>query len=167
MQFANDYVEIVSFADQPLYKQILLSDKYNRANDSFYNVTLDDMKMLVDTALHKGWSVGWEGDVTETGFNYTGGFASFADSAHQYDEERLANYKNESTERDHMLQIAGIGKDENNKKWYYMKNSWGTWFSQQGGYLYMEENYFRLKTVILFVNKQALPESLKIKLGLN
>ncbi len=167
VQFANDYVEIVSFGGQPLYKQFILADKYNWANDSFYNVTLDDMHMLVDTALHKGWSVGWEGDVTETGFNYIGGFASFADSAHQYDEERLVNYKNESTERDHMLQIAGIGKDENNKKWYYMKNSWGTWFNQQGGYLYMEENYFRLKTVILFVNKQALPEILKIKLGLN
>ncbi|MBK9570147.1 MAG: hypothetical protein IPO53_09660 [Chitinophagaceae bacterium] len=101
------------------------------------------------------------------GFNYTGGYASFPDSAHQYDEERLANYKNESTERDHMLQIAGIGNDKNGKKWYYLKNSWGTFFSKFEGYLYMEENYFRLKTVILFVNKQALPQILKNKLGLN
>ncbi|MBK7560584.1 MAG: hypothetical protein IPI68_03460 [Chitinophagaceae bacterium] len=165
--FGNDYLELVSFADQPLYKQFILSDKYNWANDSFYNVTLDDMHQLVDSALHKGWSVGWEGDVTETGFQHTGGYASFPDSAHQYDEERLANYKNESTERDHMLQIAGIGNDKNGKKWYYLKNSWGTFFSKFDGYLYMEENYFRLKTVILFVNKQALPQILKNKLGLN
>ena len=166
VRFGNDYAELVSFADQPFYKQFILADKYNWANDSFYNITLDDMHMLVDTALHKGWSVGWEGDVTETGFNYIGGYAYFPDSAHYYDEERLINYKNESTERDHMLQIAGIGRDENNKKWYYLKNSWGTYFSKYDGYLYMEENYFRLKTVILFVNKQALPQSLKEKLGI-
>lgn len=35
------------------------------------------------------------------------------------------------------------------------------------GYLYMDENYFRLKTVILFVNKEALSQSLKDKLGIN
>lgn len=167
VKFGNDYVELVSFADQPLYKQFILADKYNWANDSFYNITLDDMQMLVDTALHKGWSVGWEGDVTEKGFSQIGGYASFPDSAHRYDEERLDNYKTEATERDHMLHLAGTGRDENNKKWYYLKNSWGTYFSKYKGYLYMEENYFRLKTVILFVNKQALPQSLKEKLGIN
>ncbi len=166
VKFGNDYVELVSFADKPLYKQLILADKYNWANDSFYNITLADMHTVVDTALHTGWSVGWEGDVTEEGFHYYGGYASFADSAHQYDEERLANYKSEVTERDHMLQITGIGKDENNKKWYYLKNSWGTFFSKYNGYLFMEENYFRLKTVILFVNKKGLPQSLKDKLGL-
>jgi bleomycin hydrolase len=167
VRFGNDYAELVAFADQPLYKQFVLADKYNWANDSFHNITLDDMLMLVDTALHNGWSVGWEGDVTEASFNYFSGYASFADSVHRYDEERLLNYKTEVTERDHMLQIAGVGRDENNKKWYYMKNSWGTWFSKYKGYLFMEENYFRLKTVILFVNKQALPKSLREKLGIN
>lgn len=122
--------------------------------------------MLVDTALSNGWSVGWEGDVTETGFHYWSGYASLADSSHNYDMERLANYKTEVTERDHMLQIAGAGRDENNKKWYYLKNSWGRYNGENEGYLFMEENYFRLKTVILFVNKQALPQSLKEKLGI-
>jgi bleomycin hydrolase len=73
LRFADDYVELVSFADKPLYKQFILADKYNWANDSFWNISLADMQMLVDTALHKGWSVGWEGDVTETGFNFWDG----------------------------------------------------------------------------------------------
>ena len=166
VQFDNDYIELVSFADQPYYKKFILSDKYNWASDSFYNITPEDMLMLVDTALHKGWSVGWEGDVTEKEFHYAGGYASFADTAHFYDEERLINYRNETTERDHMLHITAVGKDESNKKWYYLKNSWGTYFSKYDGYLYIEENYFRLKTVILFVNKQALPQSLKEMLGI-
>ncbi len=165
VKFDDDYMELVSFANQPLYKKFVLIDKYNWARDSFYNITLDDMHRLVDTALAKGWSVGWEGDVTESGFNYYAGFAAFPDSLHHYDEERIVNYKNESTERDHMLQIVGIGRDQHNKKWYYMKNSWGRWFSPFQGYLYMEENYFKLKTVILFVNKRGLPGDLAKELG--
>lgn len=116
IRFDNDFAELVSFADQPLYKKFILADKYNWANDSFYNITLDDMHMLVDTALHNGWSDGWEGDVTEKEFQYAGGYASFADEAHFYNEERIINYKNETTERDHMLQITAVGKDESNKK---------------------------------------------------
>ncbi|MDZ4794798.1 MAG: C1 family peptidase [Bacteroidota bacterium] len=166
VQLGNDYIELVSFADQPLYQQFILADKYNWANDSFYNITLDDMLAVTDMALQKGWSVGWEGDVTEDGFHYYSGYAAFADTARNYDEERLANYKTERIERDHMLQVAGAGKDENNKRWYYMKNSWGSFLSKYGGYLYMEENYFRLKTVILFVNKNAIPQNLKEKLGI-
>jgi bleomycin hydrolase len=166
VHFTNDYAELVSFTDHPLYKQFVLVDKFNWANDSFYNVALADMQMIVDTALSKGWSVGWEGDVTEPGFSYFGGYASLDNATHSYDEERLVNYKNETTERDHMLHIVGEGRDENNRKWYYMKNSWGTWFSKYKGYLYMEDDYFKLKTVILMVNKSALPQSLREKMGL-
>jgi bleomycin hydrolase len=166
VHFANDYIEVVSFADHPLYKQFVLADKFNWANDSFYNISLADMQMLVDTALAKGWSVGWEGDVTEAGFNYYGGYASADNETHNYDQDRLANYKDESTERDHMLHIVGAGKDENNRKWYYMKNSWGTWFSKYKGYLFMEEKYFKLKTVIMMVNKAAMPQRLREKMNL-
>jgi bleomycin hydrolase len=167
MPFINDYIEVVSFSDKPFDKQFILQDKFNWSNDSFYNISLHDMQMLVDTALAKGWSVGWEGDVTEKGFNHYRGFAVVNDTTHQYEEERLDSYKNESTERDHMLHIVGTGRDENNGKWYYMKNSWGTLFSRYKGYLFMQEDYFKLKTVILLVNKAALPQKIKEKLKLN
>lgn len=166
VKFADDYVELVSFADKPLYQSFILADKYNWANDSFWNIRLADMQMLVDTALASGWSVGWEGDVTETGFNHFWGYAAMADSSYQFDRQRLDNYQTEVTERDHMLHLSGMGYDENGKKWYYLKNSWGSGSSKHKGYLYMEENYFRMKTVILFVNKKALPVELKNKLGM-
>ena len=165
VHFENDYIELMSFADLPFYKKCLLDDKFNWAGDSLYNITIADMQQLIDTALTNGWSVGWEGDVTEPGFSSFGGFATLNDSSQNYDEERLKNYKTEVTERDHMLHLVGIGKDENDRKWYYLKNSWGSW-ANNNGYLFMSEDYFILKTVVLMVNKAALPESLKEKLNL-
>jgi len=165
IHFENDYVELMSFADLPLYKKCLLDDKFNWAGDSLYNIPLSDMQILIDSALANGWSIGWEGDVTEPGFGPFSGFAMLYDSTYNYDEERLKNYKTEATERDHMLHLVGIGKDENDQKWYHLKNSWGSW-ANNNGYLFMSENYFKLKTVILMVNKAALPQSLWKKLKL-
>ena len=51
--FENDYVELMSFADQPLYKKCLLDDKFNWAGDSLYNIPLSDMQILIDSALVK------------------------------------------------------------------------------------------------------------------
>ncbi len=167
VRFGDDYVELVSFSDKPFYRPFILRDKYNWANDSFWNISLSDLQMVIDTALGKGWTVGWEGDVTEPGFNYFGGYAYLPDSAWQYDRQRLDNYRSEVTERDHMLHVTGSGQDENGKRWYRLKNSWGTWLSRFRGFIYMNEDYFRMKTVILFVNRKALPDTLKLKMGLN
>jgi len=165
IHFENDYVELMSFADLPLYKKCLLDDKFNWAGDSLYNISLNDMQLLVDSALANGWSVGWEGDVTEPGFGPFSGFAALNNETHNYDDERLRSYKTESTERDHMLHVVGSGKDENDRKWYLLKNSWGS-RANNNGYLYMSEEYFKLKTVVLMVNKAALSGSLRKKLKL-
>jgi bleomycin hydrolase len=165
-RFGDDYVELMSFSNMPLNKKCFLDDKFNWAGDSLFNISLEDLQASVDTALAKGWSVGWEGDVTEPGFRHFAGLATIEDPAHKFDEERLVNYENLSTERDHMLHIVGVGKDEAGNKWYYLKNSWGTNAGPYGGYLYMNETYFKLKTVILMVNKEALREPFRKKLGL-
>jgi bleomycin hydrolase len=166
VKFTDDYVELMSFADLPMNKKCLLNDKFNWAGDSLYNISLTDFSMIVDTALAKGWSIGWEGDVTEKAFNHYSGYAALADSFYGYDEKRLQDFRNESTERDHMLHLTGIGRDEKNRKWYYLKNSWGSWLSQHKGFLFMNEDYFKLKTIIVMVNKKALPVQLKARLGL-
>ena len=166
VRFENDYVDVMSFADLPLYKKSLLNDKFNWAGDSLYNVSLDDMERIIDTAIANGWSVAWEGDVTEPGFQTFKGYAYIYGSSHHYDEERLQNFKTGVTERDHMLHVVGLGHDELNNKWYYLKNSWGTWVNDFKGYLYMSEEYFKLKTVVIMVNKAALPGYLKAMLNI-
>jgi len=162
----TDYIELMSFANLPYYKKIKLVDKFNWAGDSIYNVPLKDFQSMIDTALSKGWSVGWEGDVTNDSFNSYSGFAMEGRRFDSYDSIRVQNYRDETTERDHMLHIVGSGTDEENKRWYYLKNSWGTWLSQFKGYIYMNENYLRLNTVIIMANKEGLPHELKTKLAI-
>ncbi len=163
-RFGDDYVELMSFAGLPYYERSLFDDKFNWAGDSLYNVPLNDLLMLVDTALANGWSVGWEGDVTEKEFNHFGGYAALGEMNGNTDSKRLQEFKAGTTERDHMLHLVGIGRDDSGKKWYYLKNSWGTWLGRHKGYIYMDESYFKLKTLILMVNKKSLPESLRQKL---
>lgn len=166
LHFANDYLELVAFADKPLYQKHVLVDRYNWANDSFYNISLADMQMVADSALAAGWSLGWEGDVTENGFQAIGGYASWDTLPADVDDKRLTNYQTLATERDHMLHLVGAGYDSLGKRWYYQKNSWGH-YNRFNGYLYMDENYFLYKTVILFVNKAALTPTMRARLRLN
>lgn len=167
MQYDDGYVELMSFANQPLYKKCLLNDRFNWAGDSLYNVTIEDLQQAVDSALAGGWSVGWEGDVTEPGFQFLLGYAAIKDTvSNNTAQQRLDDFASRKTERDHMLHLVGSGKDETGNKWYYLKNSWGTWFSHYRGFLYMSHDYFSLKTIVLLLNKKALPAGLRKKIGL-
>jgi bleomycin hydrolase len=167
MQFlADDYVELTSFSDQPLYRKFLLNDKYNWAFDSMYNVSLKDMQMVVDSALALGVSVGWEGDVTNQGFDYLKGIAISNTDSIDVDSARVVNYRKEVTERDHMLHIIGKASDKQQQTFYLMKNSWGK-TNNLDGYMFMQLPYFKLNSVIVMVHKSALPLQLKLVLGLN
>jgi len=46
----------------------------------------------------------------------------------------------------------------------HLKNYRRTWVNDFKGYFYMSEEYFKLKTVVVMVNKTAFPEKVKEKL---
>ena len=83
--------------------------------------------------------------------------------------KHLANeegYESFVTTDDHLMHITGIAKDQNGNKYYITKNSWGTARNNNGGYLNMSDSYVRAKTIYIMVHKNAIPSSLKKKLGL-
>jgi bleomycin hydrolase len=57
-------------------------------------------------------------------------------------------------------------KDRTGRKWYYVKNSWGNYFNPLGGFLFMREDYFKIRTVAIIVSKQAIPPDIRQKMGL-
>lgn len=67
---------------------------------------------------------------------------------------------------DHGMQIFGIAHDQNGKKYYMVKNSWGTMRSDYNGIWYVSEAFMRYKTNDIMVHKNAIPKDIKKKINL-
>jgi bleomycin hydrolase len=80
-------------------------------------------------------------------------------------ELRQQGYDNKTTTDDHGMHIVGIYKDQNGTKYLLVKNSWGTG-NYPKGYLYVSENYFKYKTINIYLHKDGVMPSLKKKLSL-
>lgn len=78
---------------------------------------------------------------------------------------RQEAYDNYQTTDDHGMQIYGIAKDQNGKKFYMVKNSWGTDNKYKGTW-YASEAFVAYKTMNIVVYKDAVPAALKAKLGI-
>lgn len=80
-------------------------------------------------------------------------------------EVRQEGYDNKTTTDDHGMHIVGMYKDQNDTKYFLVKNSWGTG-NYPEGYLYVSESYFKWKTINIYLHKDGLSKSMKKKLGL-
>lgn len=188
----DDYIELTSYTHHPFYKKcrIELPDNWTY-NDNYYNVPIDDLEKIVDHVLESGYSLVWDGDVSERGFSSREkGYAivpekdwedkTMAEKKKEEDEGitapvkekeitqemRQKTFDNFTTTDDHLMHIVGIAKDQVGTKFYLTKNSGGT-DRKYGGYVYMSRSYFRLKTTAIMINKYSLPKDIKTKLGIN
>lgn len=75
-------------------------------------------------------------------------------------------YDNWETTDDHGMQIFGTAKDQNGKRYYMVKNSWGTMKSDYKGIWYISEAFMQYKTNDVLVHKNAIPKDIRKKLGL-
>jgi bleomycin hydrolase len=160
-----DYVEITSFTQFTFFSQGVLEVPDNWRMERFYNVPLDELIEILDYSLNNGYTVNWDGDVSEKGFSQSKGVAVFPEE-NVTQEIRQGGYENFTTTDDHAMHLTGIVKDQNGAKYYITKNSWGTDNNTFGGYLNMSENYVRAKTLFIMVNKSAVPAAIRTKLGI-
>jgi len=197
----DDYIPLTSFTHKPYYKPFEVEIPDNWEHSQMYNLPLDELISVMDGALKSGYTLCWDGDVSEKGFAYLNGVAinpdvksddlyKDSDRAHWgqlNDTERLAEvfrfehpypevkvtpeirqqgYESGKTTDDHLMHITGIATDQNGTKYYITKNSWAADSNAFGGYLNMSESYVRAKTIYILVHKDALPKTLKEKLGI-
>lgn len=197
----DDYIPLTSFTHKPYYKPFEVEIPDNWEHSQMYNLPLDELISVMDGALKSGYTLCWDGDVSEKGFAYLNGVAinpdvksddlyKDSDRAHWgqlNDTERLAEvfrfehpypevkvtpeirqqgYESGKTTDDHLMHITGIATDQNGTKYYITKNSWAADSNDFGGYLNMSESYVRAKTIYILVHKDALPKTLKEKLGI-
>ena len=78
-------------------------------------------------------------------------------------ELRQIGFNNYQTTDDHGMLIYGIAKDQTGKKFYMVKNSWGT-TGKYNGIWYASEAYVAYKTMNIVVHKDAVPAAIKAKL---
>lgn len=71
----DDYVEITSFTHHPYYKEFEVEVPDNWEHAKMYNLPLDEMMEVADYALTNGYTVCWDGDVSEKGFSFKNGVA--------------------------------------------------------------------------------------------
>jgi bleomycin hydrolase len=177
----DDYVEITSFTLFPFYTQgvVPIPDNWRKMN--YYNVPLDELIEVMDYSLSNGYTVAWDGDVSEKSFSHAKGVAinpeeSIAEEALKFSrpypeaivtqESRQAGFDAKKTTDDHLMHLTGTVKDQKGTKYYVTKNSWGTGRNPFGGYLNMSESYVRAKTIAVMVHKNAIPPAIKTKLGI-
>ncbi len=80
-------------------------------------------------------------------------------------EMRQEGYDNYSTTDDHGMHLIGLAKDQNGKKYYIIKNSWGK-AGKYEGIWYVSEAFIRYKTMDILINKNAIPAEIRAKLGI-
>lgn len=80
-------------------------------------------------------------------------------------ELRQKGYDNKTTTDDHGMHIVGLYTDQNGTRYFLVKNSWGT-NNLPKGYLYVSENYFKYKTINIYLHKDGVPTNIKSKLKL-
>jgi bleomycin hydrolase len=155
----DDYIEITSYNHHPYYQPFVFENKYNYSYDKYMNVPLADFMAITDNALKNGYTVLWNGDVTDKGFNFYEGNAALHNIKDAV-AERQRTFADSTSYMDHMMHVAGIYAGSDGHKWYYIKNSWGTG-NNLNGYLLMDENYFKIKTAAIVVNKEAIPAAIR------
>ena len=71
----DDYIELTSFTHHPYYQKFEVEVPDNWEHAQMYNLPLDEMMQVADYALNNGYTVCWDGDVSEKGFSFKNGVA--------------------------------------------------------------------------------------------
>jgi bleomycin hydrolase len=188
---SDNYILFSSFCDKPYYAKSIVEVPDNWSWGMATNLPLEEYQKVVDYSLEQGYTVAVATDVSEKGFMWDRGIA-LADHDPEFEYEspvdpsmwsprldtssvpyqeiainplmRQQAYDLYETTDDHGMQIVGNASDIYQKKYYLLKNSWGTQYTPFNGMIYLSESYFQYKTLTILVNKIALPYEIMLKL---
>ena len=156
---ADDYVSLTSYLHHPFNQWFVIEAPYKWRLRPSYNIPIEQLMTVLDKALDAGYTVAWGGDVSGD-FLRKEGLAMLPDGVVPTQELRQQQWDNWDFTYDHVMLIYGKALDEQGKPYYLVKNSWGDYGAYHGIW-YMSRDYMALNTTYLFLNRNALPRSLR------
>jgi bleomycin hydrolase len=164
----DNYIELTSYSHHPFYKPFILEVPDNWSHDLYYNLPIDELVEVITNSLKNGYTVCWDGDTSEKLFTHKKAKADLPESEiGKVDQQlRQETFFNRQTTDDHLMQFVGIATNEDGRTFFYTKNSWGAESNENGGFLYISEDYVRLKTIAILIHRDALPAEIVKKLNL-
>lgn len=163
----DDYVDILSYIQEPFYKQVEYKVPDNWWHSTaYYNVPLDVYMSALKSAVRKGFTISIGGDVSEPGLDRTTQCAVIPDfdipSANINDDARQFRFSNQTTTDDHGMHLVGY-MEKDGQDWYLIKDS-GSGSknndpnAKEWGYFFFSEDYVKLKIMDFMVHKDAVKE---------
>lgn len=181
----EDYVEITSFSHHPWYSNFVLEIPDNWDGGRFYNLPLDEFIQVIDNSLENGYTVCWDGDMSEKSYSDKMGVAVNASDEELMSEEgkelsfkkiykeadvtqesRQSGFEKFITTDVHLMHLIGRATDQNGTIYYKVKNSWKPEINIFGGYNFLSKKFVEAKTISVVVHKNAIPEHIRRKLGI-
>lgn len=189
----NNYVAFCSFIHVPYGEPHVIEVPDNWIDGVSMNVPLAELSSIQEEVLKSGYTIGWDADVSQTGFSHHTGLTVFpptkvedvpgsemakwetiqkdrkaeetmtAVEREVTPEKRQLWYDNYQTEDDHCMQISGHYTDQNGGTFYKVKNSWGADSNEYKGFFFVSKRYFDAKTLYIMVHKKGLSEATKKK----
>ena len=156
---AEDYVSLTSYTHHPFDKWFVIEAPYKWRLKPSYNIPIALLMDVLDRAIDPGYTVAWGGDVSGD-FNRRTAVAALPEGVLPTQETRQSQWDNWQFTYDHVMLIYGKAVDEKGNPYYLVKNSWGNSGPYQGIW-YMSRDYMALNTTYIFLNKGALPKSLR------
>jgi bleomycin hydrolase len=167
----NDYCDVLSYMQQPYWKQVEYEVPDNWWHDaSYYNIPLDDFMTVFKKAIKAGYTMAIGGDVSEAGFLAREANAavipSFDIPSAAIDENaRQFRFSNETTTDDHGMHVVGY-LEKDGVTWFLVKDSGagsrtgGIENNKNFGYYFFHEDYVKLKMMDFTVHKDMLKDLL-------
>lgn len=143
----DEYIALTSFTHHPYGQRFSLEVPDNYFHNTFLNVPLDTMMNRIVQSLRSGHPVCWEGDISEPGFLFGEGYAVLKNEKKKVTAERRQDsFEAHRTTDDHVMEIVGLAHDQQGRRFFLCKNSWGT-ANRYHGFMFLSENYVRMKTI--------------------
>jgi bleomycin hydrolase len=106
----DDYVELTSYLHHPFYTWINLEIPDNWTYDLYYNIPLEELMAVMTGALENGFTVCWDGDVSDKGFSHANSVAILPEKDTASLDASLKEKWEKLSEKDKMAELYKFEK---------------------------------------------------------